>query len=215
MRRRALLILTCLVVTVLIPAGRAVAGTSGGWTEGFTLSIDPAINCGLQGGGFRFADVTATKTFDGDGSVTASTFDVFLQTGGHVPTTTITSQIGPVLVDVPIDPDFLSVSTDLGWAGLDASVVLHDSISDADVPVEIHLSLFAVTGVTQQGGQFQRDARAASDVLDLPFASLFTNEFGATAPIGKVIVTTVPFGPFSFLTACPLDVTIFSTRAPS
>jgi hypothetical protein len=184
------------------------AAQPSGWNEGFTLSTDRSINCGIQGGGFRITDINATKSFDADGNLTSSSFEIFV-TSGIIPANTTSTLIGPVDVDVPVDPDYLSVSSDLGWAGLDATVSLHDAATNADVPVDIHLSLFAVAGTTQAGGASSREARAASDLPGAPFG-IFTNDFGVTAPVGKVVIVEG----ISFLTACPLHVSIFSTRAP-
>jgi hypothetical protein len=153
-------------------------------------------------------DIAATKSFAADGDLISSSFTVTV-TSGIIPANTISTSIGPVDVDVPVDPDYLSVSRDLGWAGLDASVSLHDAATDRDVPVDIHLSLFAVTGTTEDAGVFARGARAASDLPGTPFG-LFTADFGTTAPVGKVVIVKG----ISFLTACPLHVSIFSTREP-
>jgi hypothetical protein len=217
MRRRELLLATALMGLVIVPGVPAAASPAAprGWSEGFHLAIDPSINCGIQGGGFKIAAIDATKTFDGWGHLQSSRFELFLEAGGHVPTFTISAFVGPQVFDVPIDPDYLSVSSDLGWAGLDASVVGHDAVSAADVPRDIHLSVFAVTGSQHVDGVFERTALPASDFLDIPFSERFTDEFGVTAPIGTVLITTVPFRLQSFLTACPLNVTIFSTRAPT
>jgi hypothetical protein len=202
---------------VLIAVLSGFAGTSvtaahaaqqTGWDEGFTLSTDRAINCGIQGGGFRITDITATKSFDANGNLSSSSFEIFVNSG-IIPANTTSTSIGPVDVDVPVDPDYLSVSRDLGWAGLDASVSLHDAATNSNVPVDIHLSLFAVSGTTEQAGVFARAGLAASDLPGTPFG-LFTNDFGTTAPVGKVVIVKG----ISFLTACPLHVSIFSTREP-
>ena len=98
---------------------------------------------------------------DANGHLVSSRFEVFVNSG-NTPAGTVSTLIGPVTVDVPVDPDALAVSDDLGWAGLDASVTLHDAATNRDVPVDLHLSLFAVSGVTKQAGVFSRAAVAAS-----------------------------------------------------
>jgi hypothetical protein len=109
MRRRVFLLVTVLIGLDVVPAVPAAAAPAapGGWTEGFHLAIDPTINCGIQGGGFKVAAIDATKTFDGRGRVRSSRFEVFHETGGHVPTFTSTSSIGRQVFDVPVDPDSL------------------------------------------------------------------------------------------------------------
>lgn len=72
---------------------------------------------------------------------------------------------------VPLDPDWLEVSGDLGWAGLDAEVSVPVQVttyvdlvggsfttSTIMTPVRIHISGLANQGVTQNGGEFRRNA---------------------------------------------------------
>ena len=217
MRRRLSVLVAVLAGIVVIPVGHASATPSSGWTEGFTLATDDAVNCGLQGGGFRTAQINATKTFDADGRVVSSTFEVFVQTGNRA-TGTIAAQIGPVVVDVPIDPDYLSVSEDLGWAGLDATIDLPESVSGTDEPAEIHLSLFAISGVTEAAGRSTRTATTAAGYFSMLGASpdsLFTTVRGFRVPIGGAFVMEgFPLGGAgNVLTPCPIDVTIFRTSA--
>jgi len=123
-----------------VMAASGIDGPGRGRSQGATA-------CGLQGGGFRITEITATKSFDSRGRLQSSRFEIL--TSGNVPAGTVSTDIGPVTVNVPGDPDELSVSRDLGWAGLDASVALVDETVGHTVPVDIHLSLFANGGLTR------------------------------------------------------------------
>jgi hypothetical protein len=193
-------------LTVLALPVSAGAASSGGWQEGFVLKPDRATACGLQGGGFRITEITATKSFDSRGRVQSSRFE-FRATSGITPAGTVSADIGPVTVDVPGDPDYLSVSRDLGWAGLDASVSLMDKAVGHAVPVEIHLSLFAIGGVTRTGDRFQRPASTPTFPTG---PSGFVDEFGNPVPSGRVVMVAGR----DFLRACVLSVSIFSTQSP-
>jgi hypothetical protein len=206
MHKRLVALVVAIGALVLVPASSAFAAPRTGWTEGFVLTTDRDVNCGIQGGGFRITDIQGMKTYDANGRVVSSTFEL-LARSGIIPANIVSTEIGPVVVDVPIDPDYLSVSRDLGWAGLDASVTLFDAAKNRTVPVDVHLSLFAVSGTTMQDGRFVRTALAASDLPGSPFG-IVTNAFGPTAQIGKVAIVDGA----SFLLACPVHVTIFSTR---
>jgi hypothetical protein len=206
MHKRLLALVVAIGALVLVPTSSAFAAPRTGWTEGFVLTTDRVVNCGIQGGGFRITDVKGMKTYDASGHLVSSTFEFFAKSG-IIPANTVSTEIGPVVVNVPVDPDYLSVSRDLGWAGLDATVTLFDAAKNRDVTVDVHLSLFAVSGVTRQDGRYVRTARAAADLPGSPFG-LFTNAYGPTAQVGKVAIVDGA----SFLLACPVDVTIWSTR---
>jgi hypothetical protein len=203
---RSLTLIAALALSVLsLPVAAGAAG-SGGWQQGFVLKTDRATACGLQGGGFRITEITATKSFDARGRLQSSRFEI-LATSGVTPAGTVSTDIGPVTVDVPVDPDYLSVSRDLGWAGLDAHVSLPDAAVGHPVPVDVHLSLFASGAATRVGERFQRPASTP------PFPTApsgFTDEFGNPVPSGRVVMVDGR----DFLRGCVLSVAIFSTRAP-
>jgi hypothetical protein len=91
-------------------------------------------------------------------------------------------------VTVPLDPDWLEVSDDLGWGGLDADVQVYDAISNSYVGVRINLDVYA-TGpihVVTKGGYlpiYTRDGSAfrgqiVTPVCTIPFNS--ANTTGST-----------------------------------
>ena len=72
---------------------------------------------------------------------------------------------------VPLDPDFLEVSGDLGWGGLDVDTTVPVEVttcedivggncttSSSKIPVSIHISGLADQSVTQTNGLYQRRA---------------------------------------------------------
>lgn len=61
---------------------------------------------------------------------------------------------------VPIDPDWLEVSCDLGWGGLDTVVEVYDRANNRMVPVEIHLDLYGLGDYWYEESTyyFKRDA---------------------------------------------------------
>jgi hypothetical protein len=61
-------------------------------------------------------------------------------------------------VEVPLDYDWLAVSNDLGWAGLDTVISVYDRISNSYVPLEVHVSLFATFRAFENGDRFQRNS---------------------------------------------------------
>lgn len=182
---RRIVLLVALLFTVLMFAPPAAAQEVT-WTDGAYLNIGPSA-CGLQGGGFNLATLNASKRVDRVNRTRVSTLDVYLS-NGITPAHLIYTQIGPVTVGVPGDPDTLSVSRDLGWAGLDTSVPAFDAATQTTVMVDIHLSWLANGSVVQEGDLYKRPATVTGTVV--------ANQHNFTMP------------------ACGKTAYIFSTREP-
>ncbi|MBX3080549.1 MAG: hypothetical protein KF716_02875 [Anaerolineae bacterium] len=153
------------------------------WQEGAYLTFNA---CGLQSSGYRVAELTATKSIDRTVPSRTSNFTLYMESGVRI-VHQVSTLIGPVTVPVPIDVDYLSVSRDLGWAGLDGSVVVFDAANNENVTVDVHLQWVANAGVVQQGSLYKRAA---------------------------TITGTLTLRGFNWLSPCGLSGYIYSTREP-
>lgn len=183
MVRRLILIAALLISALAVSAVNVASAQESAWQEGATLVTG---TCGIQGGGYRIVNINALKSVDRSVPSRTSNFQIYV-TSGVTPANTVNTLIGPVTVAVPIDPDYLSVSRDLGWAGLDATVSLYDSAVQANVTVAVHLQWTANSGVTQEGNLYKRNA---------------------------TITGTVTLKDRDYLLACVKSGYIFSTREP-
>jgi hypothetical protein len=84
-------------------------------------------------------------------------------------------------VEIPLDYDWLAVSNDLGWAGLDTVVSVYDRISNSYVPLEVHVSLFATFRAYENADRFQRNSLFPTASLSTPGCSLHS----VSAPSGN------------------------------
>jgi hypothetical protein len=182
---KRIILVVALLFTVLTMAPPAYAQEAT-WTEGAYLNIGPGA-CGIQGGGFNLATLTASKFVDRVNRTRVSDVNLYL-TNGITPANLVYTLIGPVTVGVPGDPDNLSVSRDLGWAGLDTSVSVFDFATNTTVMVDIHLSWLANGSVVQEGNLYKRPATVTGTVV--------ANQHNFTMP------------------ACGKTAYIFSTREP-
>ena len=128
------------IVALLLPISAATAEAPA-YYEGITLHLG-------DGWSWHWYDINlrATKLVDGD--YRSSTVE--LNFSGPVTRGYGRMEINAVFT-VPIDPDYLEVSEDLGWGGLDAVVWVEQRTRWFDparppetsmVPVEIHLELY-------------------------------------------------------------------------
>jgi hypothetical protein len=152
---KQLIMIVALLCAGFAPASPALAQDM--WQDGAAFLYDTKASggCGLQGGGYIAINMKATKTIDRQNRTRSAEIELFIKTGNPGGVTTL---IGPTVVQVPIDVDYLSVSRDLGWAGVDASVPLYDAATQATIMVDIHFQWFANAGVTQDGAGYKRGA---------------------------------------------------------
>lgn len=153
-------LLIALISVVLLPMS-PVTAQGGSYQVGANLYISTANNTGVGSN----VTINAVKTIRSDRR--SAIFTLTLGCYGSYPTPR-RHQIGPVTLEVPIDADNLSVSRDLGWAGLDADVTAVDveqvSQTSTTVPVGIHISWLATADVVEGDGQFQREASFAGAI---------------------------------------------------
>ncbi len=192
MKRHALLLL--ILFASLLPHFSPLAAQDSAetWVDGFSLVIDPsdtlfsntAILVGhLQRAGERENPQTLYAALE------IALHCETIHLGEILPTVHIPLQT----VEIPVDYDYLAVSDDLGWAGLDMIVSVYDTISNSYVPLEIHLSLFATFGASEHADAFQRTSL-------FPTASLRTQDcslHSVAAPSGNrahIFSTRSPLG---------------------
>lgn len=176
----AVLLVTTLCLTPSVMAQEPI------YREGAFLNIEFGA-CGIQGGGYNIVMLNANKIVDRANRTKVSSLDLYL-TKGIKPANLVYVLIGPDTVTVPGDADNLSVSRDLGWAGLDTSVQVYDAATQTTVTADLHVAWFAKSGVINDGGFYKRLATVSG---------------------------TITVGSYNFLLpACVKDGYIFSTREP-
>jgi hypothetical protein len=148
---KRLLILT-IVLSLIVPAfisRTPVLAQEGTWQVGFHLYLLTDFYHGTS----VTLDAVKTVTQTPQGRIKSAQYDIDIHGS---PSAWIFNATG---VLVPEDPDWLSVSRDLNWAGLDATVDLYDSVSNTTMPVEIHAYLWDTSEVYLENGVYMRQAR--------------------------------------------------------
>jgi|GEM_PF-1866860 len=178
------LVVCCLIAIVPLTVVAQEGGcTDVAYHEGLVFGGVGGNNIGL----YRY-EIWGRKTVDGDWA--ESQLHVFIS-GPTVWDPVNLELILGVRVDDWVtlegDPDWLEVSCDLGWAGLDTVVEVYDQTSDSYLPLEIHVDLYGKTGNYDYDGSmyFVRDAKPYG-TIDMPGFSYSISYADGPVPPGHI-----------------------------
>lgn len=137
--------LVTLVVLMLVPL--VVTAADDFYNEGMYVYLRRGHTIA-----YTALDLNAVKEVRGDSKVSVVYID-YNGPGAGLNRVVINEQ-----VTLPGDPDWLEVSNDLGWAGLDRTVWMTDQTSGQKVQVRIHLDLYANSATFSDNAAFFRRA---------------------------------------------------------
>lgn len=141
-----------------------------------------------------------TKYVDGNQRYTEVT--VTCHSGGYIPRTFSGTGI------LPGDPDELEVSNDLGWGGLNGTIMMLNTHDGQSVPVEVHLSVYPTSRVSFNEWHYRRFMQIYQDPNNRHF---FGRAYGTVSVPGYC---GAQFGVMPITPANDESAWTFSSRQP-